>query len=162
MTADAAAIPDAETIVADVTVDVTMDADVTMAGVLPCLAAEEAAAPAFSGLSVSCAAAEIIMDADAITMAAVTTAAGLSSCFCSAAETTDVVATIAADLSGKKRACEKTKVFSCVLLLIDTTVVIFYKKVYTPPFPIRMLLWNPMRQLRLFSVYCDIYKDCVQ
>ena len=30
MTADAAAIPDAETIVADVTVDVTMDADVTM------------------------------------------------------------------------------------------------------------------------------------
>ena len=75
MTADAAAIPDAETIVADVTVDVTMDADVTMAGVLPCLAAEEAAAPAFSGLSVSCA----------------------------AAETTDVVATIAADLSGKKR-----------------------------------------------------------
>lgn len=54
------------------------------------------------------------------------------------------------------------KVFSCVLLLIDTTVVIFYKKVYTPPFPIRMLLWNPMRQLRLFSVYCDIYKDCVQ
>lgn len=58
MTADAAAIPDAETIVADVTVDVTMDADVTMAGVLPCLAAEEAAAPAFSGLSVSCAAAE--------------------------------------------------------------------------------------------------------
>lgn len=61
-----------------------------------------------------------------------------------------------------KWACEKTKVFSCVLLLIDTTVVIFYKKVYTPPFPIRMLLWNPMRQLRLFSVYCDIYKDCVQ
>ena len=61
-----------------------------------------------------------------------------------------------------QRACEKTKVFSCVLLLIDTTVVIFYKKVYTPPFPIRMLLWNPMRQLRLFSVYCDIYKDCVQ
>lgn len=102
MTADAAAIPDAETIVADVTVDVTMDADVTMAGVLPCLAAEEAAAPAFSGLSVSCAAAEIIMDAVAITMDAVTTAAGLSSCFCSAAETTDVVATIAANFSGKK------------------------------------------------------------
>ena len=98
MTADAAAIPDAETIVADVTVDVTMDADVTMAGVLPCLAAEEAAAPAFSGLSVSCAAAEIIMDADAITMAAVTTAAGLSSCFCSAAETaiTSLAAAMAA------------------------------------------------------------------
>lgn len=52
MTADAAAIPDAETIVADVMVDVTM------AGVLPCLAAEEAAVPAFSGLSVFCAAAE--------------------------------------------------------------------------------------------------------
>ena len=82
MTADAAAIPDAETIVADVMVDVTMDADVTMAGVLPCLAAEEAAVPAFSGLSVFCAAAEIIMDAVAITMDAVTTAAGLSSCFC--------------------------------------------------------------------------------
>lgn len=96
MTADAAAIPDAETIVADVMVDVTM------AGVLPCLAAEEAAVPAFSGLSVSCAAAEIIMDAVAITMDAVTTAAGLSSCFCSAAETTDVVATIAANFSGKK------------------------------------------------------------
>lgn len=76
MTADAAAIPDAETIVADVMVDVTMDADVTMAGVLPCLAAEEAAVPAFSGLSVFCAAAEIIMDAVAITMDAVTTAAG--------------------------------------------------------------------------------------
>lgn len=102
MTADAAAIPDAETIVADVMVDVTMDADVTMDGVLPCLAAEEAAVPAFSGLSVSCAAAEIIMDAVAITMDAVTTAAGLSSCFCSAAETTDVVATIAANFSGKK------------------------------------------------------------
>lgn len=58
MTADAAAIQDVETMVADVMVDVTMDADVTMAGVLPCLEAEEAAAPAFSGLSVSCAAAE--------------------------------------------------------------------------------------------------------
>ena len=54
MTVDAAAIPDAETIVADVTVD----ADVTTAGVLPCLAVEETAAPAFSGLSVFCAAAE--------------------------------------------------------------------------------------------------------
>ena len=38
------------------------------------------------------------------------------------------------------RACEKTKVFSCVLLFLDATVVIFYKKVYNSPYPIRMLL----------------------
>ena len=93
MTADAAAIPDAETIVADVTVDVTMDADVTMAGVLPCLAAEEAAAPAFSGSSAFCAAAAIT-DA-VITMAVAMTAAGSSSFFCSAAEIMDVAATTA-------------------------------------------------------------------
>ena len=89
MTVDAAAIPDAETIVADVTVD----ADVTTVGVLPCLAAEETAAPAFSGSSAFCAAAAIT-DA-VITMAVAMTAAGSSSFFCSAAEIMDVAATTA-------------------------------------------------------------------
>ena len=59
-------------------------------------------------------------------------------------------------------ACEKTRVFSCVLLLMDVIVVILHKKGYSSPYPIRMLLWNPMRQLHLFSVCCDIYKDCVR
>ena len=59
-------------------------------------------------------------------------------------------------------ACEKTKVFSYVLLFIDTTVVIFHKKVYNAPYPIRMILRNSMQQLQPFSVCCDIYKDCVQ
>ena len=54
------------------------------------------------------------------------------------------------------------KVFSCVLLLVDATIVIFHEKVYNSPFPIRKLLWNPMQHLWLFSVCCDIYKDCVQ
>lgn len=61
-----------------------------------------------------------------------------------------------------KGACEKTKVFSCVLLLMNTTVVIFHEKVYNSPYPIRRLFLNPMRQLQLFYVCCDIYKDCVQ
>ena len=39
------------------------------------------------------------------------------------------------------RACEKTKVFSCVLFLINTTVIIFHKKAYNPPSPMRMPLW---------------------
>lgn len=47
-------------------------------------------------------------------------------------------------------------------LLMNTTVVIVHKKVYNSPFPIRKLLWNPMRQLQLFSACCDIYKDCVR
>ena len=128
MTADAAAIPDAETIVADVTVDVTMDADVTMAGVLPCLAAEEAAAPAFSGLSVSCAAAEIIMDAVAITMDAVTTAAGLSSCFCSAAETTDVVATIAANFSGSRKGRDYLLCLFCCRFFASSCFFLFFSR----------------------------------
>ena len=34
-----------------------------------------------------------------------------------------------------KRVCEKTKVFSCVLLFLDATVAIFYKKVYNSPLP---------------------------
>ena len=37
-------------------------------------------------------------------------------------------------------ACEKTKVFSCVLFLINTTVIIFHKKAYNPPSPMRMPL----------------------
>ena len=37
-------------------------------------------------------------------------------------------------------ACEKTRVFSCVLLLMDVIVVILHKKRYSSPFPIRMLL----------------------
>ena len=40
----------------------------------------------------------------------------------------------------KKRVCEKTKVFSCVLFLINTTVIIFHKKAYNPPSPMRMPL----------------------
>ena len=57
---------------------------------------------------------------------------------------------------------KKTKVFSYVLLFIDITVVIFHKKVYNAPYPIRMILRNPMQQLQPFSVCYDIYKDCVQ
>ena len=37
-------------------------------------------------------------------------------------------------------ACEKTRVFSCVLLLMDVIVVILHKKGYSSPYPIRMLL----------------------
>ena len=59
-------------------------------------------------------------------------------------------------------ACEKKRVFSCVLLLMDVIVVILHKKGYSSPYPIKILLWNPMRQLQLFSVSCDIYKDCVR
>ena len=59
-------------------------------------------------------------------------------------------------------ACEKTRVFSCVLLLMVMIIVILHKKGYSSPYPIRMLLWTPMRQLQLFSVCCDIYKDCVR
>ena len=39
------------------------------------------------------------------------------------------------NLHTQKRACEKTKVFSCVLLFLDATVAIFYKKVYNSPLP---------------------------
>lgn len=62
----------------------------------------------------------------------------------------------------KKGRVKKTKVFSYVLLFIDITVVIFHKKVYNAPYPIRMILRNPMQQLQPFSVCYDIYKDCVQ
>ena len=37
--------------------------------------------------------------------------------------------------SDVRRACEKTKVFSCVLLFLDATVAIFYKKLYNSPLP---------------------------
>ena len=40
----------------------------------------------------------------------------------------------------RRRACEKTKVFSCVLFLMDVIVVILHKKGYSSPYPIRMLL----------------------
>ena len=30
------------------------------------------------------------------------------------------------------------------------------------PLPHKNAIMNPMRQLQLFSVCCDIYKDCVQ
>ena len=39
-----------------------------------------------------------------------------------------------------RRACEKTRVFSCVLLLMVMIIVILYKKGYSSPYPIRMLL----------------------
>ena len=38
------------------------------------------------------------------------------------------------------RACEKTRVFSCVLLLMVIIIVILHKKGYSSPYPIRMLL----------------------
>lgn len=38
------------------------------------------------------------------------------------------------------RACEKTRVFSCVLLLMVMIIVILHKKGYNSPYPIRMLL----------------------
>ena len=49
-----------------------------------------------------------------------------------------------ARLEGKQvadvRACEKTRVFSCVLLLMVIIIVILHKKGYSSPYPIRMLL----------------------
>lgn len=39
-----------------------------------------------------------------------------------------------------KRACEKTRVFSCVLLLMIIIIVILHKKGHNSPSPIRMLL----------------------
>ena len=44
------------------------------------------------------------------------------------------------ELEEDSRVCEKTKVFSCVLFLINTTVIIFHKKAYNPPSPMRMPL----------------------
>ena len=38
------------------------------------------------------------------------------------------------------RACEKTRVFSCVLLLMVMIIVILHKKGYSSPYPIRMIL----------------------
>jgi len=39
-----------------------------------------------------------------------------------------------------KRACEKTRVFSFVLLLIVIIIAILHKKGYSSPYPIRMIL----------------------
>ena len=44
------------------------------------------------------------------------------------------------DTRNTKRACEKTRVFSCVLLLMVMIIVILHKKGYNSPYPIRMLL----------------------
>ena len=44
------------------------------------------------------------------------------------------------DTRNTKRACEKTRVFSCVLLLMVIIIVILHKKGYSSPSPIRMLL----------------------
>ena len=43
-------------------------------------------------------------------------------------------------LKEKKRACEKTRVFSFVLLLIVIIIAILHKKGYSSPYPIRMIL----------------------
>ena len=40
----------------------------------------------------------------------------------------------------QKRACEKTRVFSFVLLLIVIIIAILHKKGYSSPYPIRMIL----------------------
>ena len=50
----------------------------------------------------------------------------------------------------KKWACEKTKVFSCVLLFLDATVVIFYKKVYNSPYPIRKVIMESYAAVTAF------------
>ena len=44
------------------------------------------------------------------------------------------------DTRNTKRTCEKTRVFSCVLLLMVMIIVILHKKGYSSPYPIRMLL----------------------
>ena len=50
----------------------------------------------------------------------------------------------------EQRACEKTKVFSCVLLFLDATVVIFYKKVYNSPYPIRKVIMESYAAVTAF------------
>ena len=44
------------------------------------------------------------------------------------------------DTQHRKRACEKTRVFSFVLLLIVIIIAILHKKGYSSPYPIRMIL----------------------
>ena len=44
------------------------------------------------------------------------------------------------ELDENRRACEKTRVFSCVLLLMIIIIVILHKKGHNSPSPIRMLL----------------------
>ena len=54
------------------------------------------------------------------------------------------------ELEEDSRACEKTKVFSCVLLFLDATVVIFYKKVYNSPYPIRKVIMESYAAVTAF------------
>ena len=56
-----------------------------------------------------------------------------------------------------KRACEKTKVFSCVLLLMDVIVVILHKKGYSPPYPIRMLSYEILCGSCYFFLFIVIF-----
>lgn len=60
-------------------------------------------------------------------------------------------------LLDKKRACEKTKVFSCVLLLMDVIVVILHKKGYSPPYPIRMLSYELLCGSCYFFLFIVIF-----
>ena len=60
-------------------------------------------------------------------------------------------------LTISKRACEKTKVFSCVLLLMDVIVVILHKKGYSPPYPIRMLSYELLCGSCYFFLFIVIF-----
>ena len=57
----------------------------------------------------------------------------------------------------EKWACEKTKVFSCVLLLMDVIVVILHKKGYSPPYPIRMLSYELLCGSCYFFLFIVIF-----
>ena len=59
--------------------------------------------------------------------------------------------------NGVERACEKTKVFSCVLLLMDVIVVILHKKGYSPPYPIRMLSYEILCGSCYFFLFIVIF-----
>ena len=56
-----------------------------------------------------------------------------------------------------ERACEKTKVFSCVLLLMDVIVVILHKKGYSHPYPIRMLSYELLCGSCYFFLFIVIF-----
>ena len=45
---------------------------------------------------------------------------------------------------------KKRKFFSCVLLFLDATVVIFYKKVYNSPYPIRKVIMESYAAVTAF------------
>ena len=55
------------------------------------------------------------------------------------------------------RVCEKTKVFSCVLLLMDVIVVILHKKGYSPHYPIRMLSYEILCGSCYFFLFIVIF-----